>query len=104
MTIEEVLREEANRHALRLEVKDRTLQRELTNIEARKAEIQAVRDKIGGASERAVNFRAKLGTNFQCPCCWIENEVGSTIAPIEGDETTDRFLCATCGQQFAVTF
>ena len=38
------------------------------------------------APKRLANYSVKLGADYQCPRCWIDNEARSALRPIPGTE------------------
>lgn len=62
-------------------------------IDARKAEIQAEREAISTATQRAFDFQPQIGVDFQCPCCWTEHQSRFALIPLPGDV----LRCNACG-------
>jgi hypothetical protein len=90
------LAERAEQHAL-------ASQRELAEIEARKVQLQAEYEIARRAAQRLATFEAKIGLNFQCPYCWIENERRSALSPSGGEIGGEESLrCGACGSEFKV--
>ena len=86
--------------------KNRTpkLQRELSEIEARKAEVEALLNSANLARQRLAIFQVKIGADYQCPICWIEREVRAPIRSIgAGTDNEDLFRCSVCGTDFSVS-
>ena len=72
------------------------LKPELRQIETRKAQVEAILENTNRCHERAANFRPEIAGDFQCPNCWIRNDVKSSLKPIEGTATVDYFKCPHC--------
>jgi hypothetical protein len=73
-----------------------SLQADLAEIEARMARVEAVLNTARLSPERLSNFQPQLGSKYQCPCCWIENEVQSSLRLIQSDAGGDLFRCDVC--------
>ena len=57
------------------------------------------------AHNRLADLRVKLGTDYQCPVCWIRRGVRSNLDPIGfGTNAKDLFRCAQCGLKVEVSF
>ncbi len=79
------------------------LQRQLTDVETRKAQIEADLKAARLSPERVFNFQPQIGGDFQCPRCWIQNETKAVLAPIGGGtKTEDFFRCRTCGFEISL--
>jgi hypothetical protein len=72
------------------------LQRQLTEIEARKAAAEASLASVRLAPERAYHFQSEIGGELQCPRCWVDNELRAPLAPIPSDTGNDLFRCNVC--------
>ncbi|HEV8015845.1 MAG TPA: hypothetical protein VGP48_09945 [Stellaceae bacterium] len=78
-------------------------QRELKEAELRKAEIEAKLRSANAALDRLANFQVKIGADYQCPACWIENETKAILRPVGGGTDADDFFrCNKCGAEFNV--
>jgi hypothetical protein len=85
-------------HALeeQLRAKKLRLDKELADVESKRAVLLAERDAASRARERSLNFRPMLGGNYQCPSCWIMKEEKSAMRPLKA-RTNDRFFqCSAC--------
>jgi DNA-directed RNA polymerase subunit RPC12/RpoP len=81
------------------------LQHELKEIETRKTEIEAQLKVIGLIPERVLNFKPRVGADFQCPRCWIEHENRSALIPMGGGTSSeDYFRCPDCSYEIAIPF
>ena len=76
---------------LALEIANNTLER-AKRLEPERAEIQTrlkiIEATIQSASlchERARNFVAQVGRDYQCPRCWILRETKTALTPIPSD-------------------
>jgi len=102
MSISSEIKEVAAKLARQMQGRVFRLQSELTEIEARKADIQAQLNMARLSPERASRFQPQIGPYFQCPRCWVENEKRSPLTPIGGPtRSEDFFRCRICG--FEVT-
>ena len=75
----------------------RQLNEEQAEIERRKAQIKAQLEAARVAQKRVLNFRPCIGTDFQCPRCWIVTEVGSPLRPVPSSTSDDIMRCQACG-------
>jgi hypothetical protein len=82
--------------ASQLHGRDFTLQRELVNVESLKAEIEAELNLLRGVSERLDAYQAKIGVEYLCPRCWIEDADQSRLRPILSVGHEDSFRCESC--------
>ncbi len=105
MSIGGEIKQVAAELARHLESRISHLQAELAEIEARKAEIEAQLKAARLDPERLLHFQPQIGTDFQCPRCWIEHEKRSALTPIKGrTKTEDYFRCHSCGFELVFPF
>lgn len=97
MNIAEYLANEAEDEARRIRNRMAALDAELREVEAKKAEIEAKRRLARGAAQRFLNYQPRIGPDYQCPCCWVRDEVRSTLSPIPGTDEHDIMRCRACG-------
>ena len=76
--------------------RDSTLQRELVKVENLKAEIEAELRLLRGVPERLNAYQAKVGIDYLCPRCWIEDADQSRLRPILSMGGEDSFRCESC--------
>lgn len=93
MSIAAELKQVAEELAQRFRSRLPALHQEEAQIDARKAGIQAEREAIGTATQRAVDFQPQIETEFLCPCCWIEQQRRFALMPLPGDV----WRCDACG-------
>jgi hypothetical protein len=86
----------ANEVAERLDAKSGQLKQELLEIQIRTKQIEAALHNADVANKRLLNYRPTLGSDYQCPDCFIKNEVRSSLRAIPGKGTHDLFKCPTC--------
>jgi hypothetical protein len=82
--------------ANRLHGRDSTLQRELVNVENLKAEIEAELRLLRGVSERLDIYQTKIGVEYLCPRCWIEDADQSRLQLVPSRGREDSFRCEAC--------
>src|SRR5271157_1071839 len=81
------------------------LQRELAETEDRKAQLEAQLHAANLAHKRLAEFQVKIGTDYQCPRCWIDHETRAALTPIGGGtDKEDFFRCHTCNLTVSVMF
>lgn len=81
----------------------RKLEQQQAEVERRKAEINAQLEAARVSAKRLLNFRPCIGTDFQCPRCWIVNEVRSPLRPIPSDTSDDIMRCRVCEGDFTIS-
>jgi len=70
--------------------------KEHSEVSADYVEAQLERAKL--AYNRAVGFQPQVHDIFQCPNCWVAEEVRSVLVPVKDDTNTEGlFKCQTCG-------
>jgi hypothetical protein len=63
------------------------------DAQARTAQLKAKLDFANLAEDRLANFQAKIGADYQCPRCWIEQNSRAPLLPRRGAEREDIFEC-----------
>jgi transposase-like protein len=77
------------------------LQRKLSAIKTAKVEIEARLHIANHALDRLSSFVSIRGNDLQCPRCWINTEVISSLQPVGGgDSAHDVYRCETCKSSF----
>ncbi len=102
MSIEKVLLDEAACTANRLEGGVAALEAELLAIEQRRIETEAELKAARLARTRLLDFRPRLEHGYQCPHCWIENEMQSTLRSVPSTTSDDILRCYSCGSEFVI--
>lgn len=103
MGIEETLHREAHDMAIAAQHNVVTFEQEVAGLEKRLAETQAKRDAARFATQRLANYRVSLGTDYQCPACWIEHERTVPLRSIPSRTHDDIFRCRNCLRGSVVT-
>jgi hypothetical protein len=75
----------------------KSLEPERLQIQMRLKEIEATLASASLCHERARNFVAQMGRDYQCPRCWILHEAKVSLTPVPSDTKDDRFRCDRCG-------
>ena len=103
MEIEKALLEEAQYAVSNLKNRARALEPQLQEIEKLKLEIEAECHAARLAPKRLLDYKFKIGTEYQCPRCWINDERQSALRPANS-ASVDRNLmrCQTCAAEFAI--
>ena len=81
MEIEKALLEEAQYAVSDLKNRARVLEPQLEEIEKLKLEIEAECQAGRLAPKRLLQYEFKIGTEYQCPRCWIYYERRSALHP-----------------------
>jgi hypothetical protein len=102
MDIETILLQHAADMAKSLEGGTAALQAELRALERRKIEIDAELEAAKLARQRLLEYRPRLGPDFQCPHCWVESETRSTLVPLDGATDDDVLRCNTCRSEYVI--
>lgn len=77
-------------------------QTELHDMQERMAQIQRELQEAKTTSQRALDFEFKVGTDYQCPRCWVLGGTRSNITPIPGNAREDLFICRACYFEIAI--
>jgi hypothetical protein len=93
MDIQQALTEEAEYVARTLQGGASALEAELRDIEKRKAEIDAKLHAARRSQKRLLNYQPRIGRDFQCPRCWVRDEVRTTLSPVPGTDEHDIMRC-----------
>ena len=103
MSVIKDLRDEALRVAREIQDGAQGLQHELSKIETRKLQIEAMVRASSFARERLANFVPEIGGIFQCPSCWVRDELHSPLKPFgRGMATEEYFKCGHCSHEFTI--
>jgi hypothetical protein len=85
---------EIGRHAKQRSV---YLKHELADIKARTAEIETHLHSATLLQDRLARFRAEIDGRLQCPRCWVDREMRSSLTENFSTETEDGLRCHKCG-------
>lgn len=103
MTVSEVLQEEAAGYARMYKGLASQLRNEL---EKPGYNVASTREKLAAAllvSPRLQNYQTKIGRYYQCPKCWMVDQVQATVKPFgNGTLTEEYFRCEVCHQQYSI--
>jgi hypothetical protein len=102
MEIETALLEEAQYAVSNLKNRARALESQLQEIKKLKLEIEAECQAASLAPKRLLKFQPKIGTEYQCPRCWIEHERRSSLRPVASGGRDDLMRCNTCPAEYAI--
>src|SRR5689334_10242481 len=79
------------------------LEKEVFDLETRLAQKKAEYNAASLAPKRLADFQVQIGTDYQCPRCWIVRKTRSAVRPFPGGGKTHEFLrCQTCREEFAI--
>jgi hypothetical protein len=105
MSIERQIQDQAGEIASDYQQRIDKLERELRDLEARKLAVEEALRTASIIPKRLARFKPKIGTEHQCPRCWLEQEARSTLEPIGGGTRhEDDFRCRSCGFQLTIPF
>ena len=101
--IETALLEEAQYAVSNLKNRARALEPQLQEINKLKLEIEAECEAASLAPKRLLKFQTKIGTEYQCPRCWIEHERRSSLRPVPTGTRDDMMKCSVCPAEYAIS-
>ncbi len=78
------------------------LEAERRDIEERKIEIDAKLNAAKFAQEHLLDFRPRIGRDFQCPRCRVQHETRSALVAVPGTSTDDILRCDACGADYLI--
>jgi hypothetical protein len=93
MSIEGELRQMAHEAALRAKSRASRLNTEYLEAEDRLSTLKAKLDFENFSEDRLLNFKVKIGTDYQCPICWIDNERRASLRPAHTDDGEGALRC-----------
>jgi hypothetical protein len=101
MSIADVLTKLAERFVKEVQQRKFEAKEEYDRQEAQlreaRSKYNAAADLASRAAERTAHFVPMLGSNFQCPRCWVCDENRSPLMPIP----VDLFRCNVCGLEIS---
>ena len=102
MGIDKELQETANRLARQLNHKIPRLERDMEELEKKKAAIVAELESAARGKDLAAQYRVYVNNgDRRCPLCWVTRGTTAILRTIDGDGVVDRFKCEGCGTPFA---
>jgi hypothetical protein len=104
MDLEKALLEEAQYAVSDLKNRARALEPQLEEIEKLKLEIEAECQSGRLAPKRLLQYEFKIGTEYQCPRCWIYHERRSALHPASSASADQVIMrCQTCAADFVIS-
>jgi hypothetical protein len=100
MNAADFLASKAFEYAANFENKATKLKSDLEKIKRRERLVEFELDAARSAILRAHAFRGRIGTNFQCPRCWIHHKATTVLTPIA--DTNDIFVCSVCKAEYVL--
>ena len=100
--IDKILMDEALRRAASLRKKQRALQDKLDRLAAEMEKTQYALELAHSANDRANSFVPQMGSNYQCPICWIDESKQSDLNTASGSDVEDIMHCSRCGSDFRI--
>ncbi len=102
MTADQELRKIASETARYAQARVTRLEEEVLDLEKRLAEKKTERDSARLAAKRLSNFQVTIGTDYQCPRCWIESGTRSPLRPIGGGTRDEDFFRCRRGHDVTI--
>jgi hypothetical protein len=100
MSIENELRQQAFDIA-QLRLADLlTQRRRAEQLTTELAEAEARVENLKRIADRSKSFQPKIGSDYACPRCWVENEIRSSLKPSGSESDEDWWRCTTCKSEF----
>ena len=105
MSIESEIEQVAIDIARQLEARGARAEHELLEIKAKEAQLLRQCDAARNAQNRRLNFQIKLGSDYQCPRCWIMHETRSSLHPVHAEHPrVDILRCDACRFDLGIPF
>jgi hypothetical protein len=103
MDIASSIRHAANEIAQAAQHRAIELKREIVGLEEQLAEKNAALESSHRAHDRLLNFHQLAGHDYQCPRCWIEDDMRATLRSVPADaDNGERLACERCGDQLTL--
>lgn len=96
MSIADELRKTAQEIADHANSRISELDRKIADIEQQKKKIEADRVKARDTLKRLANYPVLLGSDYQCPLCWVGEGKMSPLRPVPSHDRNDIFQCTLC--------
>jgi hypothetical protein len=96
MTAEEHVTQLAEQLAAQSQSRARHLRAELLEAERKVSEIKAKLDAANLALKHLPSFQPMINGQFQCPRCWLDHELRSSLENKPGRHRVDPYDCSTC--------
>jgi len=78
------------------------LRRQIVELEKETAHKKAALDMANLTHKRLANYQVLIGTEYQCPYCWIDSGTQSSLRPTRrGADNEDVFACNAMGHEIA---
>lgn len=94
--LERQLRQRADEAASRAQMQNLHVQKRLSDLKAEVAQLMAAVDAGSLAPKRRLDYKAKIGIDYQCPDCWIVRGVQAQLIPQSSPTAIDLFKCSQC--------
>lgn len=75
---------------------------EKASLQDRIAQLELEIENHKAAADRLTSFSVHSNGVYQCPRCWIVQEIAADLTPIGDDNGNDVFRCAHCRDEFVV--
>ncbi len=104
MDLEKTLLEEAQYAVSDLKNRARVLEPQLQEIDKLKLEVEAQCQAARLAPKRLLEYNFQIGTEYQCPRCWIYYERQSALHPADPANPERTIMrCQTCAAEFVIS-
>lgn len=102
MDASEALRSEAERLAIRAQNRARQAEAQLKEIEAQKRAANADFGRAKSAAKRLLNYQPRIGAEYQCPACWVDDGKQSPLSGVRGTATHNIMRCDACNTDWPI--
>lgn len=87
-------------HAQEEQERASDVERQLADLETRKALLELQLKSAKQAGKRLAIYNPKTGADYQCPSCWMARSMISFLRPAPGNTGSERLQCRLCTRVF----
>ena len=103
MTIEELLKQDASAIAEQIRQTKTELNRRISELEVQLGSLRVSLSSATEAERRSGDFAPTLEGNYQCPQCWVQDGLSTSLKPTSGaNPDSDYFDCSKCGYDLEI--
>lgn len=77
------------------------IQKKLSKLNEEQLKLDFQLQTLQRAHDRLLSFKASERGEYQCPRCWVRDEIRSNLRPIPGTADEDFFRCDRCDLELA---
>ncbi len=102
MSVTTTIKDEAIGYARRARELEAGLQKEKRGLEDRVRQLEIEIGLHKAAFDRLRTFAVHSNGVYQCPRCWIVQEISADLTPSGDDNGNDVFRCTDCGHEIVI--